>query len=109
MPAASASSSAPSQTPDLAVDGKGDTAWRAANAAEQWLAIDFRQIREFGGLVVDWAANDHATAYALETSPDGSAWTAVRDVRGGNGGRDYLQTPGAASRYVRLHFREGAA
>jgi hypothetical protein len=108
-PVASASSSAPSQTPDLAVDGKGDTAWRAAAAGEQWLALDFRQVREFGGLVVDWAGNDHATSYAVETSADGSTWTTARDVRGGNGGRDYLQTPGAAARYVRLHFREGAA
>jgi hypothetical protein len=109
MPVATASSTANAQTPDLALDSKGDTGWRPASGGEQWLAVDFKQIRELGGLIVDWAPNEHASSYSVETSADGAAWTSVREVRGGNGGRDYLQTPGVATRFLRLHLREGTA
>ena len=108
-PVLSASSSLPGQTPEQAMDGKLDTAWHASAAGEQWLAIDFQQTREFGGLVIDWLPNEHATSYDVEVSSDDKSWTSVREVRGSNGGRDYLQTPSAAARFVRLALHSGTA
>ncbi len=107
LPLLTASSSLAGQTPDQAMDSKSDTAWHASSAGAQWLAIDFQKTREFGGLVIDWQPNEHASSYAVEVSPDGATWKSVREVNGGNGGRDYLQTPGAAARYVRLRLRSG--
>ncbi|MBW8875191.1 MAG: discoidin domain-containing protein [Acidobacteria bacterium] len=60
---------------------------------------DFLEPREYGGLVIDW---DRPTSYAVEISDDGKAWTTVREVKGGNGGRDYLYLPETESRYLRL-------
>ena len=107
-PVVSASSSLPGQTADQAMDSKPDTSWHAAAAGEQWLSVDFQQTREFGGVVIDWLPDHHATSYAVEVSPDGSAWKSIREVRGSNGGRDYVQTPSAAARYVRLNMHEGS-
>jgi len=107
MPFITASSSQPGQMADRAMDGRADTSWRSAGGGAQSLTIDFRTVREFGGLIVQWG--DHATDYDVATSVDGKEWNVVRSVRGGNGGRDYLQTPNAAARYVRLNLLRGAA
>jgi hypothetical protein len=97
--------SASSGTPDLALDQKQDTAWHSESGGDQWLAIDFQQTREFGGLVIDWSAGEHPPSYSIETAEG----TRIRDVVGSNGGRDYLQTPGAASRSVRIRMHGGKA
>lgn len=106
-PVLTASSSLPGQTPDQAMDSKPDTAWHSAAGGEQSLTIDFQQTREFGGLVIDWLPNAYATSYSVEVSQDGATWRTIREVRGSNGGRDYLQTPSAAARFVRLRLKEG--
>jgi hypothetical protein len=107
MPFVTASSSQPGQMADRAMDGRTDTAWRSAEGGAQSLTIDFRTVREFGGLIVQWS--DHATDYDVASSVDGKEWSVVRTVRGGNGGRDYLQTPNAAARFLRLNLIRGAA
>ena len=106
-PTITASSSAPGGTPDRAMDGRADTAWRSAAGGSQSLTIDFRNVRQFGGMILQWA-DDFATNYDVATSTDGNDWTTVRTVSGGNGGRDYLQTPNAAARYVRLDLKSGS-
>lgn len=107
-PFLTASSALPGQTADRAMDGRADTAWRSAAGGPQSLTIDFRAEREFGGLIVQWSGSDFASDYDVATSSDGNEWSTVRTVTGGNGGRDYLQTPNATARFVRLDFARGA-
>jgi len=102
-PIVSASSS--QETPDHAMDGRTDTAWRSAGGGAQWLSVDLRTVREFGGVVIQW--NVAARDYDVATSIDANEWTVVRTVRNGNGGRDYLQTPNAAARFVRINMSGG--
>ena len=103
----SASSLLPGQTPEQTMDGKQDTSWHSAGGGPQWLAIDFRQTREFGGMIIDWLPIDYAGSYSIETSLDGMTWKSIRDVRGGNGGRDYLLLPSGAARYLRIEMAGG--
>ena len=63
---------------------------------------DFLEPREYGGLVIDWEPGADASRYTVEISDDGQAWTAVREVTGGNGGKDYLYLPETESRYLRI-------
>jgi hypothetical protein len=70
-------------------------------AAADSITYDFLERREYGGLVIDW---DRPSSYTVETSDDGKEWTAIREVKGGNGGRDYLYLPETESRYLRLHL-----
>jgi hypothetical protein len=97
------------RNPDRAIDGRADTAWHSEVGGAQSLTLDFRSVREFGGLVVQWDAGDFASDYDVAASADGKEWSVVRKVRNGNGGRDYLQTPNAAARYVRFNFIRGPA
>jgi hypothetical protein len=91
------------------LDSSGTTGWEVRGRGRQWLALDFLRPREYGGLILDWAAGRHATDYTIDTSGDGSSWTPLYTVHGGNGGRDYLYLPESESRYVRLRVERAAS
>jgi hypothetical protein len=102
---ASASSSWPTHEPERALDGRPLTGWTPASRDSQpWLMLDLGQAREFGGLSLDWGAGRHPAAYAVDLSLDRSAWTTVKTVSEGNGGRDPLMMPESEARYVRLRI-----
>ncbi|PYQ65866.1 MAG: hypothetical protein DMF53_04465, partial [Acidobacteria bacterium] len=73
----------------------------AVTTSEDAVTWDFLESREYGGLVIDWS---HPASYTVEISDDGKQWTAVREVKGGNGGRDYLYLPETESRYLRIRI-----
>uniref|UniRef100_A0A832I2P0 Coagulation factor 5/8 type domain-containing protein n=1 Tax=Eiseniibacteriota bacterium TaxID=2212470 RepID=A0A832I2P0_UNCEI len=100
---ARASSAAPGGGAARAVDGDSATAWRARRAdARPWIELDLGEAREFGGLVLDWVAGAHPRAYAVRLAGGDGAWRTVREVRGGNGGRDWLRLPDSEARRVRI-------
>ncbi len=72
-----------------------------------WTAWDFLEDLEYGGLVIDWEQGAAAARYAVEISDDGKTWKTLRQVEGGNGGRDYLYTPEIESRHLRLRLLDG--
>ncbi|HLK11125.1 MAG TPA: discoidin domain-containing protein [Candidatus Binatia bacterium] len=103
VPDVQASTSAAGHDPALVLDGGRATGWESEPVPrEQWLTVDFRRNREFGGLVIDWDAEDYATAFDVQVSNDGAAWTTAYHTVTGHGGRDYIYMPDAESRFVRL-------
>jgi F5/8 type C domain len=105
-PVVTASSSAPGFPAERAMDGDPATAWRSAGPDPAWIAIDFGERREFGGLTVQWEPGRFAARYRVETSDDRERWTAARAVEASNGGRNYLSLPESEARYVRLAMPE---
>ena len=91
----------------LAVDGDPATAW-APPTGPAWLELDFGGARELGGLVLDWAPSRHAADYVVEGRQDSGEWRALREVRGGNGGRDWLYLPDTEATALRLRLAESA-
>ncbi|HEY1142129.1 MAG TPA: discoidin domain-containing protein, partial [Lysobacter sp.] len=87
-----------------ATDQNAATAWRAElNPAEPpQFTLDLRKPREFGGLVLDWLPGEYAGDYRIELSDDGAMWRTVREVTGGDGGRDHIALPESEARFVRL-------
>lgn len=88
----------------LAINAEGFLGWRSAGRdrdASPTATIDFGEPRELGGVVLEWDEAAAATAYVLEAE-SGDQWTELARVKSGNGGRDYLPTPGAVSRRLRL-------
>src|SRR5436309_3539733 len=79
-PVLQATSAQPGAEAVYALDGVLSTAWKSdpAAGAEQMLTVDFRQPREFGGLVLHWLDHTFASRYNVEFSDDGSHWRAVR-------------------------------
>ena len=107
-PLVRASSAAPGSPPGAVLDGDSTRAWRSGPADAQWLTLDFRRPREYGGLVLSWDARDYATRYAVQVSDDGRRWDTVHTVSGGNGGRDHIALPEMESRYLRLSLHKSS-
>jgi hypothetical protein len=102
-PVVTASTTAHGYETDWAMDNHQATSWRSGAVAEdQWYLFDFGDLREYGGLVVDWEAEDYAEAYEVQISDDGKDWRGVYRVEDGDGGRDFVSLPDAESRYLRL-------
>jgi len=110
-PMLSATSSLAPSTPAQALDGSRDTAWHSypATGAEQTFTVDFREPREFGGLVIRWLPDLHASRYYIDFSDDGTRWRTVRRVADGTGGFDPHLLTESETRYLRLRLVDGPA
>jgi hypothetical protein len=108
-PAVSASTSAPGHAPTAVLDDDTFTSWQSGELApEQWLQLDFGKPREYGGLVIDWSAQDYAVAYDVEVSDDGQTWTTAYRSTRGNGHRDRIYLPDGESRFIRLAMHQSS-
>jgi hypothetical protein len=105
-----ASSAAPGCAPERALEDDPRTCWRpAAGDAAPWLDLDLGAVREWGGLVVDFAAAGAFPAARVLASDDGDVWRPLdASVRDG-GRRRFLRAGEAESRFVRLLLPDGAA
>ena len=105
-PVASATAATGNDLAARAVDGDAATAWKAT-AGAQSLTLDLGYEREFGGLTLRWANAAAATDYHVMASSDGRDWRALTVVDGGDGGTDWLRTPEASARWLRLDLTGG--
>jgi hypothetical protein len=103
-PVAEASSMDGTNVAARAVDGDPATAWRSTRAGAQSLTLDLGYEREFGGVTLRWAERMAARDYRLSASSNGVDWRALTAVSGGNGGVDWLRTPEASARWLRLEM-----
>ncbi|NJP92913.1 cellulase family glycosylhydrolase [Nonomuraea sp. FMUSA5-5] len=88
--------------PGKAVDGSTATRWASAEGVDpQWIRVDLGSAHTLSRVRLTWEAA-YATAYRVQTSPDGSAWTDVYSTTTGDGGVDDLTISGSG-RYVRVH------
>ncbi|QYF88133.1 discoidin domain-containing protein [Brevundimonas sp. PAMC22021] len=100
-----ATDGAASSTAPLSVDLNLTTAWTAQADDAPALTLDLGYEREFGGLTLRWAERGAASDYRISASSDGETWRALASVAGSNGGVDWLRTPEASARWLRLEPR----
>ncbi|MGW3664986.1 discoidin domain-containing protein [Streptomyces sp. NPDC005141] len=84
-----------------AVDGDTATRWSSAALDTQWLQVDLGTSATVTKVVLNWEAA-YGSDYRIQTSPDGSNWTDIKTVTGGDGGIDTLDVSGQG-RYVRMY------
>ncbi|MER7922903.1 discoidin domain-containing protein [Streptomyces sp. NPDC096057] len=83
-----------------AVDGNTATRWSSAATDTQWLQVDLGSTATITQVVLNWETA-YGSDYKIQTSADGSTWTDVKSVTGGDGGTDTLDVSGTG-RYVRM-------
>ncbi|WP_175578858.1 discoidin domain-containing protein [Croceibacterium ferulae] len=88
----------PTASEPAVLDGRADTAVSLTRP----LVVDLGGRRELGGLALDWAPEDFASAYRVEASDDGSEWRLLRAVEGGDGARDLLPLPQTEAAWLRI-------
>lgn len=86
-----------------------DMAWESdpRRGQPETLTVDFRQAREFGGVILYWLPGKSATRYDVALSDDGKTWRKAVTVSSGNGGIDPLLLTESEARYLRLTMLEG--
>jgi F5/8 type C domain len=93
---------------EKAVDGDEKTAWYS-----KWpgaaITIDFGQVREFGGLVLEWTSlppgcgqSPFRLPYDVRCSSDGTRWTGEVSGWAGSGDSDFVFLPDSEARFVRI-------
>src|SRR6266545_3395512 len=87
--------------PDKAIDGDPATRWSSAFSDPQALTVDLGARAHITGVTLRWEAA-FATAYRVETSPDGSAWTPVHEESAADGGVDEITGLDVTARYARM-------
>ncbi len=98
---ASSTQDAGSFPASAAVDGNPGTRWSSAAADPQWLQVDLGSSQTICGITLNWEAA-YASAFQVQTSPDGSAWTSIYSTATGTGGTQTLTVSGTG-RYVRVY------
>ena len=86
-PATASSVESAAYPASAAVDGPPTTRWSSAFSDPQWIQVDLGQSYSIDRVRLTWEAA-YGSAYQIQTSPNGTTWTTVRSVTGGNGGED---------------------
>ncbi|RZJ47186.1 MAG: carbohydrate-binding protein, partial [Brevundimonas sp.] len=105
-PLASATSEDGLNVAARAVDDDPLTFWKSGEATEQGLTLDLGYEREFGGVTLRWMDRMAASHYRLATSSDGRTWREIGAVHRGDGGTDWIRTPEASGRWLRLTLHD---
>lgn len=100
-PASASSSEGGAHAAGAAFDGNPGTRWSSAWADPQWVQVDLGAGATISQVVLSWEAA-YARDYKIQSSADGSAWTDLKTVTGGDGGTD-THTVNGTGRYVRMY------
>lgn len=86
------------------VPESGEVQWRqAADDATPRLDFDLRGMREFGGVILDWAKGAGPKSCVVSGSVDGQRYEELARVDGGGrDGRVYILTPDAQASWLRI-------
>src|ERR1035438_2989624 len=101
QPATASSTENASFPASNAVDGNTGTRWSSAFSDPQWLEVDLGASASITQVVLQWEAA-YATAFQIQTSPDGTNWTTIYSTTTGTGGTQTLNVTGTG-RYVRMY------
>ncbi len=101
QPATASSTENASFPASAAVDGNTGTRWSSAFSDPQWLEVDLGSTATLSQVVLQWETA-YATAFQIQTSPDGTNWTTIYSTTTGTGGTQTLNVTGTG-RYVRMY------
>ncbi|MGW0804304.1 discoidin domain-containing protein [Nonomuraea sp. NPDC002799] len=90
----------------VAVDGDAGTRWSSGFADPQWIQVDLGAAAQISQVDLSWEAA-YATAFQVQVSANGTAWTTVHSTTTGTGGNQTLGVSGSG-RYVRVHGTQRA-
>jgi cytochrome c len=101
-PATASSTEAVAYPASAAVDGSLTSRWASAFADPQWIQVDLGQPYPINRVELTWEGA-YGSGYQIQTSANGTTWTTVRTVTGGDGGVDDNTALTATGRYVRIN------
>ena len=67
--------------PSYIFDGNNLTQWKSKADDKQSLVIDFKYLREYGGLIINWDSIDFAADYEIQSSDDLKNWNTLYSAK----------------------------
>jgi hypothetical protein len=107
LPLITASSSLKNHPPNFIIDSSTDTYWQSKGVKNQILTIDFKTLREFGGLQIDWQKSCSARSFEILLSEDGENWKKAYSVTSNLGDVSFIRMPEAEAKFVKINLLKG--
>jgi hypothetical protein len=101
-PVTASSVQAPEYAAAKATDGDEGTRWSSAFSDPQWIAVDLGRPATINRVRLLWEAA-YASAYRVQVSPDGAAWTDVYATEDGGGESETVKFAPVSARFVRMY------
>ncbi|MBK7632318.1 MAG: discoidin domain-containing protein [Ignavibacteriales bacterium] len=90
--------------PNSIVDGSSATYWSSFGIKNQYVTIDFKTKREFGGLKIDWLKDYQARSFEVLLSDDGTSWEKVYSVNNNLSDVSFIKISEAQSRFLKINL-----
>ena len=103
-PLAFASSQSFDLIPKNVIDGNLNTYWKSVSIKDQFLTIDFKTRREFGGLEINWLNKFQAESFDIQFSNDGRNWEKVYSVLSNKSKVSFIKLTEAETRFLRINL-----
>ncbi|HCY75835.1 MAG TPA: hypothetical protein DHV28_07920 [Ignavibacteriales bacterium] len=104
QPIVTASSMSFNKLPGMVIDNLPNTYWQSSGAKNQFITIDFKTRREFGGLKIDWVKDLQARAFEILTSEDGISWERVYSVSSNNSNVSFIKLSEEETRFIKINL-----
>lgn len=88
--------------PSNLFDNNFTTIWRSSKNEKQILTFDFKYLREYGGIIINWDSLNYGTDFNIESSDDKINWNVIYKARNEKRNKSFIPLPDNESRYMRI-------
>ncbi len=82
--------------------------WHSKHSDNQWIKVNFRRIKKFGGLFIDWD-KDYTKNYAILISDDAKKWSSVYEVEKNSEGLDRIYLNETYAQFVKIECKKSSS
>jgi len=88
--------------PSNLFDNNFTTIWRSGRSGNQILTLDFKYLREYGGIIINWDPLNYGTDFNIESSVDKKNWKLIYKARNEKRDKSFILLPDNESKYMRI-------
>lgn len=85
-----------------AFDGNSLTTWKSLTDKPQEIIINFHDLKEYGGIIIDWEKYNNAEKFEILSSDNMLKWEKLYTVERGNPERNYIYIKNGESVYLKI-------
>jgi hypothetical protein len=84
------------------LDNSYDTYWLSKGGKNEEITIDFKKLREFGGLEISWLKGFTPTSFNILLSENGKDWEKSYSVKNNKSNKSFIHLPEAECQFVKI-------
>lgn len=106
-PFTNASSYFKDHSPGYITDNLNETYWQSSKSKDEYVIVDFKTRREFGGIQIDWLEDNFAQSFDILLSDDAQNWDKVYSVKSNQSDVSFIRLAEAESKYLKINLING--